>query len=98
MNDEWREAWWLALSFYSSLITHHSSLQCGIAFAPSNPCRGYLHDYRTRGRGMSTQMLGGLTIKELARRMWRESNEDNVWGGAAQLGYYFLLALFPMLI
>jgi membrane protein len=47
---------------------------------------------------MSTQMLGGLTIKELGKRTWRESNEDNVWGGAAQLGYYFLLALFPMLI
>jgi membrane protein len=43
-------------------------------------------------------MLGGLGIKELAKRTWRESNEDNVWGGAAQLGYYFLLALFPMLI
>jgi membrane protein len=43
-------------------------------------------------------MLGGLSIKELAKRAWRESNEDNVWGGAAQLGYYFLLALFPMLI
>jgi membrane protein len=47
---------------------------------------------------MNTQMLGGLSIKELALRTWRESNEDNVWGGAAQLGYYFLLALFPMLI
>ncbi|MFL6216852.1 MAG: YihY/virulence factor BrkB family protein [Blastocatellia bacterium] len=47
---------------------------------------------------MSMQMLSGLTIKELGRRTWRESNEDNVWGGAAQLGYYFLLALFPMLI
>jgi membrane protein len=43
-------------------------------------------------------MFGGLTVKELAKRTWRESNEDNVWGGAAQLGYYFLLALFPMLI
>jgi membrane protein len=43
-------------------------------------------------------MLGGLSVKELGLRTWRESNEDNVWGGAAQLGYYFLLALFPMLI
>src|SRR5436309_4158203 len=47
---------------------------------------------------MSTQMLGGLSVKELGLRTWRESNEDNVWGGAAELGYYFLLALFPMLI
>ena len=47
---------------------------------------------------MSKQMLGGLSVKELGLRTWRESNEDNVWGGAAELGYYFLLALFPMLI
>ena len=47
---------------------------------------------------MSTQMFGGLSLKELGLRAWRESNEDKVWGGAAELGYYFLLALFPMLI
>src|SRR5438270_4874593 len=37
-------------------------------------------------------------VKRVARRVWRESNEDNVLGAAAELGYYFLLALFPMLI
>lgn len=42
--------------------------------------------------------LGGLTLTELAKRSWRETNEDNVWGSAAELAYYFLLALFPMLI
>ncbi|HKP87170.1 MAG TPA: YihY/virulence factor BrkB family protein [Blastocatellia bacterium] len=47
---------------------------------------------------MSNKMFGGLTIKELALRTWREANEDNVFGGAAELGYYFMLALFPMLI
>ena len=47
---------------------------------------------------MSTQLFGGLSLKELGLRAWRESNEDKVWGGAAELGYYFLLALFPMLI
>ncbi|HJQ23649.1 MAG TPA: YihY/virulence factor BrkB family protein [Blastocatellia bacterium] len=47
---------------------------------------------------MRTQLFGGLSLKELGLRAWRESNEDDVWGGAAQLGYYFLLALFPMLI
>jgi membrane protein len=43
-------------------------------------------------------VLGGLTLKELALRAWRETNEDNVFGHAAELAYYFLLALFPMLI
>ena len=42
--------------------------------------------------------LGGLTWKELGKRVWRESNEDDVWGRAAQLSYYFLLALFPLLL
>lgn len=43
-------------------------------------------------------MFGGLTLKQLLSRTWSESNEDNVLGGAAELAYYFLLALFPMLI
>jgi len=47
---------------------------------------------------MSSEMFGGLTIKELILKTWRESSEDNVSGGAAELAYYFLLALFPMLI
>lgn len=42
--------------------------------------------------------LSGLTWKELGRRVWNESNKDDVWGRAAQLAYYFLLALFPLLI
>lgn len=42
--------------------------------------------------------LGGLTMKELVRRLWRESQEDELLGRAAQLSYYALLALFPALI
>jgi membrane protein len=47
---------------------------------------------------MKRRVLGGLTIKELARRIWRAANEHDVFGAAAKLAYYFLLALFPMLI
>ena len=47
---------------------------------------------------MARRMLGGLTLKELAVRIWREANEDNAFGTAAELAYYFMLALFPMLI
>lgn len=42
--------------------------------------------------------LGGLTWKELGRRVWRQINEDDVFGRAAQLSYFFLLALFPLLL
>src|SRR5262249_23039527 len=37
-------------------------------------------------------------VKRVTRRVWREMSEDNILGAAAELGYYFLLALFPMLI
>jgi membrane protein len=47
---------------------------------------------------MNYRWIGGLTFKELAVRTWREANEDNILGRAAELAYYFLLALFPMLI
>src|SRR5438045_4004798 len=42
--------------------------------------------------------LGGLSWKELARRVWAETNKDDIFGRAAQLSYYFLLALFPLLL
>ncbi|HET7112488.1 MAG TPA: YihY/virulence factor BrkB family protein [Pyrinomonadaceae bacterium] len=42
--------------------------------------------------------LGGLSWIQLAKRVWAQINEDDVWGRAAQLAYYFLLALFPLLI
>jgi membrane protein len=42
--------------------------------------------------------LGGLGWKQLAKRVWAQMDEDAVWGRAAQLSYYFLLALFPLLI
>jgi len=42
--------------------------------------------------------LSGATIKDLAQRVWSEMQRDDVFGAAAKLAYYFLLALFPLLI
>jgi len=42
--------------------------------------------------------LGGLTVRELARRVWKEIDEDEVIDRAASLAYYFLFALFPALL
>src|SRR5687767_15516072 len=42
--------------------------------------------------------LGNLGVKGLAKRVWNEIQKDNVFGRAAELSYYFLLALFPFLI
>src|SRR6185369_8043166 len=42
--------------------------------------------------------LSGLTIRQFALRTWTEIQNDDVFGNAAKLAYYFLLALFPLLI
>jgi membrane protein len=47
---------------------------------------------------MNDHWLGGMTLRELARRSYRETTEDKVFSRAAELAYYLLLALFPMLI
>src|SRR5215212_4133528 len=47
---------------------------------------------------LSLWKLGGLSWLQLAKRVWNEIQEDNVFGRAAELSYYFLLALFPFLI
>ena len=42
--------------------------------------------------------LSGLTVGELAKRVWNEILKDDVFGRAAELSYYFLLAVFPLLL
>ncbi|HPU71566.1 MAG TPA: YhjD/YihY/BrkB family envelope integrity protein, partial [Bryobacteraceae bacterium] len=42
--------------------------------------------------------FGGLSWKELLKRVWHEVGADDVLGQAAQLSFYFLLALFPLLL
>ncbi|HVF45559.1 MAG TPA: YhjD/YihY/BrkB family envelope integrity protein, partial [Pyrinomonadaceae bacterium] len=42
--------------------------------------------------------LGGLSWGDLAKRVYAETTDDDVFGRAAQLSYYFLLALFPALL
>lgn len=43
-------------------------------------------------------ILSGFSLKEVAKRTWAEMCQDDVFGRAAQLSYYFFLALFPFLI
>jgi membrane protein len=47
---------------------------------------------------MNSTILGGLTLKELAVKTWRAIGKHNCLGRAAELAFYFLLALFPLLI
>ena len=46
----------------------------------------------------SPWQLGGLSLRELARNVWREMDEDEIADRAAALAYYFLFALFPVLL
>jgi membrane protein len=42
--------------------------------------------------------LGGISPKELAKRVYKEMSDDAVFDAAAALAYYFMLAIFPLLI
>ncbi|HET6512724.1 MAG TPA: YihY/virulence factor BrkB family protein [Candidatus Kapabacteria bacterium] len=42
--------------------------------------------------------LGGLSIAELGKRVYKEMSDDAVFDAAAALAYYFMLAIFPLLI
>ncbi|HEY3066944.1 MAG TPA: YihY/virulence factor BrkB family protein [Methylomirabilota bacterium] len=42
--------------------------------------------------------LGGLSVVELAKRVWREIGDDEVTDRAAALTYYFVFSLFPTLL
>lgn len=42
--------------------------------------------------------FGGLSLRDLAVRTYNETWEDGLFDSAAQLAYYFLFSLFPLLI
>jgi len=41
--------------------------------------------------------LQGISLRVVAQRTWRSLLTDNIFGHAAELGFYFLFALFPTL-
>ena len=44
---------------------------------------------------MSIWKLGGLSVLELGKRVWREANQDEIFDRAAGLSYYIVYELFP---
>jgi membrane protein len=42
--------------------------------------------------------LGGLSIAELGKRVYKELTDDAIFDAGAALAYYFMLAIFPLLI
>src|SRR5437899_9794311 len=51
-----------------------------------------------RRKGMKIPGLRGVSLAVLAKDLWKKISEDDLFGNAAQLAYYFLLALFPLMI
>jgi membrane protein len=50
------------------------------------------------GKDVSPWRLGGLTVGEVARRVWRSIEKDEISDRAAALSYYLLFSLFPALL
>src|SRR2546423_3025416 len=42
--------------------------------------------------------LRGQSWKSVAKRVWADIGKDKIFSHAAELAYYFLLALFPLLL
>lgn len=56
-------------------------------------------DQRPESRAhASVWELGGLSLRELARRVWQTVYEGDILTRAAALAYYFLFSLFPLLL
>jgi membrane protein len=46
----------------------------------------------------TVQGVAALNWKTFVQRLWTRINDHDIFGSAAQLSYYFLLALFPLLL
>jgi membrane protein len=46
----------------------------------------------------SAWKLGGLSIGQLGKRVWGQINDDEVLDRSAALSYYFVFALFPLML
>lgn len=42
--------------------------------------------------------LDGVSLRELGRRIWSSTWNNDLFGSAAEMGYWFLFALFPTLV
>ena len=64
---------------------------------PPDPRQQRIWDYVSRSPLRSLWNLHGISLRVIAKRTWRSFIDDNLLGHAAELGFYFLFALFPTL-
>jgi membrane protein len=64
---------------------------------PSHNFRQHVWSYVSRSPLCSLWDLQGIPVKVIARNTWNSIFEDDLPGRSAELGFYFLFALFPSL-
>ncbi|HEU5400386.1 MAG TPA: YihY/virulence factor BrkB family protein, partial [Terriglobales bacterium] len=80
---------------HSEAVTDRTPRRGNISLDPTFLFAALLGEAMAAG---SAWKLGGLSVKELGRRVWREFNEDEVMDRSAALSYYFLGSLFPLML
>jgi membrane protein len=64
---------------------------------PPDPRQQRIWDYVSRSPLRSLWNLQGIPLGVVTKRTWKSFFADNLLGRAAELGFYFLFALFPTL-
>ena len=55
-------------------------------------------EFDSRSSDLSLQLVEGATLRRVARQTWNSILADHLFGHSAELGFYFLFALFPTLL
>lgn len=64
---------------------------------PLDPRQRWVREYVSHSPLRSLWDLQGVPVRVVALRTWHNLLEDNLLGRAAELGFYFIFALFPTL-
>ncbi|MDP9039045.1 MAG: YihY/virulence factor BrkB family protein [Acidobacteriota bacterium] len=81
----------------SSQASSHDSSAAGVAHG-AHPHERMIWDYVSLRPLHSLWDLQGVPLRLIAKRTWNSLMNDNLFGSAAELGYWFLFALFPTLV
>jgi membrane protein len=65
---------------------------------PPDPLQQFIRDCVSWRPLRSLWDLQGVPVRVIARRTWNSVLDDNLLGRSAELGYWFLFALFPTLV
>ncbi|GAC1419511.1 MAG: YihY/virulence factor BrkB family protein [Acidobacteriaceae bacterium] len=68
------------------------------AVEPQHPQARMIWEYVSLRPLHSLWDLQGVPVSVIAKRTWNSLMNDNLFGSAAELGYWFLFALFPTLV